>query len=1331
MANYVRQSNKLNLRGMNVTQPANRLSMEWAEFIRNLRSYVVGEWRQRPGLINPIDIDPFPAVDAVLWGDRINDLQAGTFRRMRGTAAGKVFVDNGAHTAYALADSGYSSDPYTSVVARPELAPLPSLFLANDARQSKFSTIGVRTEWGLAQPLDPLTAELVRIAYKTIDLCDSSLAFTVTNGVKSTQVRIAAGAISNLLYDTGTTGWVNVNPTTMDENIQEGMFITFSGGPETVIVESVYQPISSTTIDSIVYDTGATGLCTIQLATPTQGLQRNSYILLGGSESVRVLSVTLGLDGIPSFRCSTVGTFVATDTVDGLRSFRAWADQTHTTAETLTMSYVQDAVTGAGLSTLGLVTSLDLSLTDTGADRPIQEDDFIHVSLKIEDFTLVSEIQLQFDFDASTNDFTKNYFFKSVRPPDLLAAFEQTASSLTAQQQEIQRQQIDDYRTQQLLAEKAQIEQELASGGGIVPLPVDFLQARLNEINAELGGGLLVDSGQGALSTPGAGGANQWTELKIPIKEFQRVGSDTTRGWANIAAFQISITASGAVDVGLNSLWIGGTYGPDVSGGMTVSPNETGMIPGYSYVWRARNTDTGSRSNPSPPLRSPVLPEREAVTLTLPSTYPDTQADVFDIFRAGGTIPEYHYVGTIPSGGSLVFEDDLPDDWITRQALLEEDRFKPWPTSDNPKEGTVDVTGTFVTYASGDLFNTEWLRNSLIIIDDKAYSFYSSPISTTTLELNESAGTLVGARFEIQEATLGGQPLPFVFGPYNYASADVYFALGDPLNPGYLYFTNPADPESAADSNVLELCGPGEKLVAGVVLDGVVYVWSNLRSWRILPSFSGGASQQGGAFYAQETSMGKGLASRWALCAGDQMYFLGFDGIYETKGDAINSITDESIAPLFRRDASGIGQSFANSGLFPVSFDSANEKFTSLTYSYDGLYFTYIGTDTLPYSLYYSFLTKGWMLDTFAVQGATRFFREEMTPGTDLILLGTGRGASYEMSATASKDDGQIISCLMRTREEDWGDTRAQKQIGDVIFDINPGGQQIFLTLAYDQNASFTNLTNISAGLTTRDIFIRDVGTTGAGTLHRSCQAVISWLGGFTGNGLPKLYEWQPAALIKPEATQKRATDWDNGGFPGAKWLQGCRITGDTYNVVKDLTIEIDDGNVGALIQMQADGEQIKAFSWPPVVTHQMRILGGDQDDWRFMGVEWVFEPEPELVTWWETQYTNMDYPGFLHIREMLIAYRSISDIDLTVIIDGVSTGPYVLSNSGGQRVKNYFSLEAHKGKYYTFRFTSDFGFSLYLKDLEVRAGAWGRNDMYIIQHPFGDLSRTQGGARI
>jgi len=1005
MAEYIARPNKLQLRGMNLVNPSNMMGYEWAQLIRNLRAYRIGELRQRPGLRLVADVDAGTS-DALLFEQRINDIETNTFRRFVGTSGGKVYIDNPAHTAFSLADSGFDSEPMSGLIARPPRSPKPYSFIANKSRQSKFDLTGARTEWGLVAPTIAPTCELGTPAYNTINTCNSSGGFVGSGGTVTTQSRFTAAPLTALVFDSGVTGWVNVVPTTMDESYQEGSFVIFSGGPETTIIESVYPAIASTTVQGIIYDTGSTGLCTIQLATPTVGLQRNSVLYLNSSEYVRVLSVTMGLDGIPSLRCATIGTIAIGNSVVGVRSFRAWVSGVHTTAETLSLGYVRLAIAASGISTLTKTEPHDLTVTLTGvAGRPLTDDDYIHISLLVENFSAITEVQLRFDFDAATNDFTQNYFFKSIRQPDLQAAYEQSATSITAQQQQIQRQQIDAFTRQQLIEERDRLLRASNIGGILIGAGV-LIRDRINQINQQL----TSSSGQGALSNQGAGGANQWTELKIPFREFQRVGSDTTRGWKDTQAFQISVNCDAAVNVGLSSLWAGGSYGPDFSSGNTTSPNET-TVPseGYEYCFVARNSTTGSISNPSPPTRFQILPQREAVNLTIPAVYPDTQADVFDYYRRGGTLGDWHFLATVPSG-STAYTDELADEIVSTQALLFVDNFKPWPTVGSPSSGNVTVIGTTVISTAGDPFDTAWVRGNSILIANQAYTFYSNPSTPGRLELNESAGYGTGLAWEMPSPLSDGQPLPFVFGPYSGAGAGEYvFGLGDPINPGILYYSKANQVENASDRKIIELSPPSEPLIAGGILDGIIYVWSDRRSWRILPSFNGGQSGLGAEFYAQETAMGKGLPSRWGLTFGDQIYFLSWDGIYATKGDALTSLTDDSISPLFRKDGSESTFNSFNS-IFPISFTSADVQYLSLTYSRDGLYFTERDLEGNQVTWYYSFLTRGWVIDSYT-PGSSRLFREAGGIDADVLLMGSSDGRLYQFDIDERQDDNQPIQC--------------------------------------------------------------------------------------------------------------------------------------------------------------------------------------------------------------------------------------------------------------------------------------------------------------------------------
>lgn len=1309
MADYNRKSQVFLKRGMNLTLPGDRLSSEWFQYIQNVRSYLIGEWRQRPGMSS---LYVTPDTNPIYFLGRINDNLAGTFRRVVGTSGGNVYFDDAAHTALSLVDSGFSGKRYSSIISRPDRSPRPYLFLGSDTRNSKFSATGTRTEWGIAAPLNPPTVETQGLSYALVDNCNANTGWSTVNGTNPpTATSRVNTTVTAILYNTGSTGIASIVPAS-SANINAGMLLTITqvpGSAEETIVDEVYPAIATTTIAAINYDSGSTGPCTIVLTAPSTGLQRNSIIRLNASEYVRVLSVTIGPDGIPSLRCSTTGTFSATQSVTGHASFRCSLDLTHNTNSTITSNFLSVTATAAGLVTVSKTSALNLAVANIsegglGANRPIQSDDFLHIGIRGR-FEFLTEVQIRFDVDASTNDFTRNYYFITLRQPDLQGVIGRTQQGITSQQTQIQRDQIDAFIRSQLESRGFSLnEQQLQNLG-------DLEREFLDSINRAVGEGFFIGEDNSPVSLPGDSGDQQWTELFIPITSFQRVGTDVTRTWANVAAIQVSFQTTSNVAYGFDDIWVGGTHGPD-----------TNEIPGYLYVFRGRNTSTGSRSNPSPPTRSPNMSRRRLINVTVP-THPDAQVDAIDIFRIGGTLTDYHLIGTRPPNGT--FNDDIPDSVARRNPILEVDRFKPWPRPDLTKSGTCNVVGTTVIRIGGDEFNTAWVRGTQIFINDRLYTFYTNPSSTSRVELNESGGNMTNVTWQIPEPLLDSQPLPAVFGPFSGASGEFTFAVGDPTNPGFLVWTNGNDPESSSDVNFLELCSPSEKLMNGCVLDGIIYCFSDKRSWRILPSFTGGQSGGGSDFYPAETSMGKGLASRWGLAVGDAIYFVSFDGVYRSRGDAVEDLTTESLAPLFKRD--GVNTSFS-APVSPISFSTTDQDELSLTYSFDGLYLTYKGQDGLFYTFYYSFLTRGWSLDTTTGFSIIRSSRELRSQDADNVVVGASTGRVLLRSNSVFTDNGTAISCRVWDREEIWEEAglRVTKQVGDTMVDVNPANATITPTLRYENNSSNDVLSTITGAV--RDQFVRDVND-GSGRVVRGVALDLTW--GDGTSAIPRLYAWEPAALIKVEESVNRASDWDNGGYAGTKWLQGFRLRGDTIGLAKSFQVEIDGGTFVESFTFTANGEQVVTF-WltNPVVCHEMRIRGLDSDPWRNMGVEWVWEPEPEQAAVWETQVTSLDLPFYSHIREMMIAHRSTADITMTVITDGASN-TYPIPHGSGERVRSYLPVKALKAKYHKFRFTSAAPFGLWIADIEVRAGAWGRGDSYTIQRPFGDISRTQGGARI
>src|SRR5262249_8739584 len=138
--------------------------------------------------------------------------------------------------------------------------------------------------------------------------------------------------ISAIHYDSGSTGWCNIQPAAIDAAVQPGMLILIAGS-ETVKVYQVFNPITTTTVASIVYASGTTGLCSVVPTTPSIGLVQDNLVNLGG-EVVRILSVSVGPDGLIAFRASTTSNHAAGAALTGLSNFRVYATGTFVATDT-------------------------------------------------------------------------------------------------------------------------------------------------------------------------------------------------------------------------------------------------------------------------------------------------------------------------------------------------------------------------------------------------------------------------------------------------------------------------------------------------------------------------------------------------------------------------------------------------------------------------------------------------------------------------------------------------------------------------------------------------------------------------------------------------------------------------------------------------------------------------------------------------------------------------------------------------------------------------------------------------------------------------------------
>ncbi len=1113
---YREDPNAFDAIGIDLNRPVDSLKPGKWSWLKNVRSYQAGTLQPREGttLIDDVTSGQTPAHSL----RRLNDPANSTWTLIAGAGTHLGF----GQATFSDIDSGYSGNPLALVPWKPKDSPKPFMYIGDSSRMRKIAVSGAVDNIGYAPPTVAPGVTLTTVpAYKTLDTFQATTGWSAsgTAAAPSTTSRIST-TIAQILFDVSSTGWATISPTATAGIGQGGrVIINAAGGTaETVTVQSVSAPSSATTIASIIYDSGTSGLCSIIFATPVtqavpDGLLRNTTI----SENVRILSVTTGPQGQTSVRVSTSGTFAATNAIQVLASFRAYCVSTHSTTETLTELALRSAVTN-GTGFLTKTAALDLSVIATGL--PAQPSDIMHITLRVSDPTLLSEIKAEMDVDSASNDFSKNFYYAAYRASDLTSNAANLQSLIDAKNLIIQKQLAD---ATKLLAP------QFRTGS----------TATFDETTGTIkvkGAGRLVPIITSYQFDPGAA---QFVELSVPIGSLIRVGSDGSRTLQNVAAIRLVIQATGSINFDVDSWWIGGGYGPDTS-----PPESTP----YFYRYRARNPATNVPSNFSPPSRYEAFPRRQSVTVT-PTQYAapsgtslSTSDFVIDIERFGGTIPEWHYVGTVANGSSPTFADIYPDDTVSGNPTHGNTNYQPWPILGLPVTGTTGTVAGTTLNDSGSNFNTSWAMGIRILVNNQPYTIYKV-ISTSRLETFENMGSQTGVVWRIDEPTILAQTLPCLW-----EWDGSLWACGDPVNAGRLYRSNP-NSETTTPNNYLEVTSPSEPLMNGLQFNVRGFVFSTANMAQILPT-----GNPDNPYRYELIPDGRGMFSRWGLTREPApiMAFLAKDGIYATQGGTPISLTDADLYPLFPNEGN-LGTTITlRPGVIieAPEITLANAAKLRLSYSADFLYFDYppIDDSTTRRTLLMAFdagaysrgeAPGGWFWDVFTP--SVVFHYGEEGPGVMRLLMGATNGSFYQYAG--DDDAGAVLTFGLLSAARDQGDPRSRKLYGDVMLDSFTDGVDITATPLVNNHQ--TALTSTIYSTTSRQQTFLPTDTP-----WTSARNVSILIGGNLGGTLTitAACPTSPIILNVPYSVTLTAS----GGVPPYTWTltAGSLPTGLTLNSV-------------------------------------------------------------------------------------------------------------------------------------------------------------------------------------
>lgn len=361
----------------------------------------------------------------------------------------------------------------------------------------------------------------------------------------------------------------------------------------------------------------------------------------------------------------------------------------------------------------------------------------------------------------------------------------------------------------------------------------------------------------------------------------------------------------------------------------------------------------------------------------------DPQVDKIDIYRQGGGLANFTYVGTTPNSATA-FTDTASDLAVAANPELQYDNFEPFPSIDLPRSGVLNAASNVLTRVSGDNFNIRWLPGTEIQIGSPtqiAYTAVRRPSSTTSWDFSgmfASDGSPVNIPdgtnlvWNIAEPALAQQPLPYLFGPTD--NINFIFGVGDPLRPGTLYWCKGSNLDSAPDTNQMDVTDPSEPLVNGAMSGGRGVLASIKRFWVIMPNFfnalATATGTSGSTWTLQATSITRGLfiPRCLAVSGGGNIFFRVDDGIHISPGGlGSESITDGDLYPLFSHEGSTPATIIRN-GVTIYPPDDSQPLKQQFAYQNGYLYYDYIGTDGNFHTLVFDEAAGGWVYDIYATQ---------------------------------------------------------------------------------------------------------------------------------------------------------------------------------------------------------------------------------------------------------------------------------------------------------------------------------------------------------------------------
>lgn len=468
----------------------------------------------------------------------------------------------------------------------------------------------------------------------------------------------------------------------------------------------------------------------------------------------------------------------------------------------------------------------------------------------------------------------------------------------------------------------------------------------------------------------------------------------------------------------------------------------------------------------------------------------------------------------------------------------------------------------------------------------------------------------------------------------------------------------------------------GDPIVRPYGLDDQLFIFTQKSVDRLIGSSPG-------SFQPIATGSEMGLFSKYAICKGQgKIYYRGYDGIYALPGSGFSQKLTLAIDPIFHGIAGG-----TEAELQPIDKDYAGTE--TMEFFDMKLRFGYTATNGHRYEIVYDLETDRYEMTDRETTSYLRLDDE------GLIYSGNSDGYVYQLES-GNDDQGTDITLRFRTAYFDFGVPSQTKQLTEIVIDADLAGETLDFYADMDNGEGTTQ--HVAVTNTVRGPLFFPL------TDDTQARNIALRLDSDNGGSLVKFFKITFFYIVLPTPLSVLPTDWDSLGYAGDKRFNQLQIEIDTQSIDVTVDVQVDSVTVQTLT-VNTDARKVVPFSIvADTIGKLVRLIFRGIGGFRYYRHEFSVDKDPLQMTRYDTYWLDFGYTRWKFIRRIWLSVNTPAIVTIEVQIDEVSrfTTTLIVDAGTGWKKVMLKMPPGLKGMLFRFIMTTDSGEKIYLDQSDV-----------------------------